>query len=77
MQHIHEVHGQKFVRHGQVEPDEFHAPRAENRFAQMRRIDIKCHVTPIEAKVGEGGILHRGRSRVPDRMAVDGAVACV
>ncbi len=74
MQGVDKLQREKFVGHGEIQADEFHAPGPGNSFGKVRWINIEGQVFPIEAEFGDGSIVHRGRGRVPDRMPKDRAV---
>ena len=48
--------------------------RAFDRGAELVGMNFKGEITPVEAQGGHAGVLHRGRGRVLDRVAVNAAI---
>jgi len=74
VEHIHYIGCHQLVRDGEIEPDEIHGLRAlDGRPEVAGPLRRPGSASPVER--GKAGILHGGRRRVPDGMAVHGAKA--
>ena len=75
VKHVHHAYREELVRNGEIEPHKVHCLGAPEGRVEVLGIYVEGQVAPVQPKRGEAGILHRGRGRMLDGMAVHRAIA--